>query len=107
MSQLLDKTEQLKLLPSRMPILQIAERPIQSKTSLNVSIPKSSIIPERLGHHDKVIPVCDYTITLTLSEHDSISRTIRKGMKDIRRETLAYDDPIHRPLPNQLKYLYM
>ena len=42
-----------------------------------------------------------------MSEHDSISRTIRrKGMQDIRREIPAYADPIYRPLLNQLKYLY-
>ena len=72
--QSLDKPEQTKLLP----IIQIAERPKQSKTRLKISIPISSIIPESLGHHDKVIPVSDYTIPKTMSEHDSISRVIRR-----------------------------
>ena len=33
-----------------------------------------------------------------MSEHDSISRTIRrKGMQDFRREIPAYADPIYSP----------
>ena len=86
----------------RSPIIQIAERPppqhSQSKTRVKVSIPVSSIIkgPE---HHDKVIPVSDYAISQTMSECDSISRTIRKGMQDTRREISAYADQIYRPPP--------
>ena len=80
MSHLHDKPEQPKLLSGRKPIIQIAERPIQSKTRSKVSISESS------GHHDKVVPLSNYTIPQTMSEHDSISRTIRrKGMQDIRR----------------------
>ena len=57
-------------------------------------------------HHDKVIPVANYTIPQTMSEHDSISRTIRrKGMQDTRREIPAYADPIYRP-PLKPRYLY-
>ena len=90
MSKLLDKPEQPKLLPGRRPIIQIAERPIQSKTRSKVSIPESSIIPKSSGHHDKLIQVSDYTIPQTMSGHDSISRTIRrKGMQDTRREIPA------------------
>ena len=62
MSQLHVKSEQPKLLPGRKPIMQIADRLTQSQTRLKVSKPESSIIPERSGHHDKVIPVSDYTI---------------------------------------------
>ena len=65
---------------------------LQSKTKLKSY--KSS------GHHDKVIPVSDYTIPQTMSEHDSISRTIgRNDMQDMRREIPAYADPIYRPPP--------
>ena len=102
-------------MPNRRPKIQIAERPTlqhsqstnQSKTRLKVSIPQSSIIPESLGHHDKVIPVSNYTIPQTMSEYDSISRTIRrKGIKDIRREILAYADPIYRPPPKPTEIIY-
>ena len=35
-----------------------------------------------------------------MSEHDLISRTIRrKGMHDVRRGIPAYADPIYKPLP--------
>ena len=89
----------------------MAERPpshqSQSKTRSKVSVPESSIITKSSGHHDKVIPLSDYTIPQTMSEHDSISRTIRrKGMQDTRRETPAYADPVYRPHQNQQKYLY-
>ena len=94
------KPEQTKLLPGKWPIIQIAERPTQSKTRSKVSVPKSSLIQGSLGYHDKVIPVSDYTIPKTISEHDSISRTIRrKGMQDFRREISFYAYPIYRPPP--------
>ena len=97
-SQLHVKPEQLKVLPGRKPMIQIAERLIQSKTRLKFSTPESSLIPESSGHHDKVIPVSECTISQTMSEHNSISRTIsRKGMQDIRREVPSYADPIYRP----------
>ena len=108
MSQLLDKPEQSKLLPDRRPMIQIAERsPLQQSQNINQSTArsnvlmlKSSIVAKCSGHHDKVIPVSDYTIPQTLSECDSISRTIRgKGMQDIRGEIPAYADPIYRPPP--------
>ena len=80
---------------------------MQSKTRSKVSTPVSSTIPESLGHHDMVLPVSDYTIPQTMSDHDSISRTIkRKGLQDIIREMLSYADPFYRPLPSQLKYLH-
>ena len=83
MSQLPDKLEQPKLLPGRRSIIQIAERPSlqhsQSKTRAKISVPGSSVTKSS-KHHDKVIPVSDYTIPQTISEYDSISRTIRKGM---------------------------
>ena len=84
--------------------MQIAERPplqqSQSKTRLKDSLPESSIITKSSGYHDKVIPVLDYTIPQTMSEHKSISRIIRrKGMQDTRREIPAYADPINRPPP--------
>ena len=102
-----DKPEQPKLLPGGRPIIQIAERPTQSRTRSKVSTPESSVIPGRPGHHDEVIPVPNYTMPQTISEHDSISRTIkRKCMHNIRREIPAYAPPFYRPLPNQLKYLY-
>ena len=84
-------------------MIQISERPplkqsqniSQSKRKLKVSLPESSIITKGSGPHDKVIPVSDYTIPQTMSQHDSISRTIRgKGMWDIRKEIPAYADPI-------------
>ena len=101
MSQPFDKPEQPKLLPGRRPIIQIAERPplqqFQSKPRVTMSVPECSIT-KCSGHHDKVIPISDYTIPQTISEHDSISRTIRrKGMQDTRREILASADPIYRP----------
>ena len=89
MSQLLDKPEQPKLLPGRRPIMQIAKRPpLQQSQNINQSksrskgpIPESSIIAKGSGHHDKVIPVTNYTIPQTMSACDSESRTIRrKGM---------------------------
>ena len=90
-------------MPCRKPIIQIAERPTQSKRGSKVSTPESSIIPitpNSLGHHAKVIPVSDYTIPQTMSEHDSISITMkRKGMQDIRKEIPAYADPFYRPPP--------
>ena len=70
MSQLHIKPEQPKVLPGRKPILQIAERPIQSEIKSKVSTPESSIITESSGNHVKVIPVSDYTIPQTMSEHD-------------------------------------
>ena len=89
-----------KYLPGRKPIIQIAKRPIQSKSGSKVSVPERSIILESSGHHDKVISVSNYTILQTMSEHDSISRTIRrKSMQDIRREIPAYADPVYRPPP--------
>ena len=40
----------------------------------------------------------EYAILQTMSEHDSISRTItRKGMQDIRMEVPAYADQVYRP----------
>ena len=51
-----------------------------------------------------IIPVSNYTIPQTMSEHDSISRTIkRKGMQDIRREILAYTGGPPKPteIPTQ------
>ena len=73
----------------------------QSKTRSKISAPEGS------AHHDKVIAVSNYTIPQTMSEHDPMSRTIRrKGMQDIRREIPAYADPMYRPLQNQLEYLY-
>ena len=85
-------------MPGRRSIIQIGERALQSKTISKVSIPESSIIPKYLAHQDKGIPVSDYTIPQTMSECDSISRTIRrKGMWDIRREIPAYVDPIYMP----------
>ena len=108
MSELLDKPEQPKLLPGRRPIIQITERPLlqqsqnshQSKTRLKVPIPESSIIPKGSGYHDKVIPVSDYTIPQKMSEHDLISKTVRrKDMQDTRRKIPAYPDPIYRPPP--------
>ena len=104
-SQLYDKPEQPKLLPGIKPIIQIAERPIQSKTRLKFSTSESSIIPESSGHHDRVIPVSSYTIPETMSWCDSLSRTIkRKGMQDIRWEIPAYADPFYRlpPKPNEI-----
>ena len=107
-SQLLNKPEKPKLLPGRRPIIQLVERPPlqkswninQSKTRSKVSIPESSLIPESSGHHDKGIPVPNYTIPQTTSEHDSISRTVRrKGMQDIRREIPSYADLIYSPPP--------
>ena len=87
-------------MPGRRPIIQITERPLQSKTRLKVSMPESSIIPESSGHYGKVIPVSHYTIQQTMSECDSISRTIRrKGMHDIRWGIPAYMDPVHRHPP--------
>ena len=80
-------------MPGRRPISHVAERP------------ESSIIPESSGYHDKVIPVSDCTIPQTVSECDSISRTIRrKGMQDIRREIPAYADAIYRlpPKPTEI-----
>ena len=115
MSQLLDKPVQPRLLPDRRPIIQIAERsPLQqsqninpSKTRLKVPIPKSSIITKSSGHHDKVIPVLDYPIPQTMSEHGSVSRTIRrKGMQDTRRKFQLMLIPFVGPCLNQLKYLY-
>ena len=112
MSQPHDKPEQPKLLPHRRPIIQIVDRlPLQQsqninqpKTRLKVSIPESSIIPESLGHHDKVIPVPDYTIPQTMSECNSIFRTIRrKGVQDTRREIPAYAEPIFRPPPKPME----
>ena len=38
-----------------------------------------------------------------MSEHDSISRTLRKGMQDVRREIPAYADPIYGPPPKPTK----
>ena len=99
------KPEQPKLLPGRRPIIKIAERPIQYKTRSKVSIPESFIITEDSGHHDKVIQISDYTIPQTISECDSISRTIRiKGMQDFRKEIPAYADPIYRhpPKPTEI-----
>ena len=61
-SQLYDIPEQPKLLQGRRPIIQIAGRPTHSETRPKVSTPESFIIPESSGHHDKVIPVPDYTI---------------------------------------------
>ena len=78
---------------------------MQSKTELKVSTPESSIISGRPGHHDKVIPVPDYTIPQTLSEHDSISRTItRKYMQDNRWEMPSYAGPFYRspPTPTEI-----
>ena len=93
-SQPLYKPEQLKLLPGRKPIIQIAERPIPSKTRSKVSTPENS------GLHHKVIPIPDYTIPQTMPELDSTSRAIRrKGMQDVRREIPAYADAIYRPPP--------
>ena len=70
MFQPFDKSEQPRLLPDRRPIIQIAERlPLQqpqSKTRSKVSVPESSIITKSSGHHDKVIPVSDYTIPQTM-----------------------------------------
>ena len=95
MSHLHVKPKQPKLLPGRKPIIQIAEMPIHSKTGLKVSVPESS------GHHDQVIPV-SYTIPQTMSEHDSISRIIRrKDMQDFKREIPAYANPVYR-LPPKL-----
>ena len=108
MSQLLDKPEPPRLLPGERPIIQIAERfPLQqsqninqSKTRSKVSIPESSISTKSSGHHDKVIPISNYTIPQTMSEPDSISRKIRrKGMQDTRRRIPAYAHPIYRPPP--------
>ena len=103
MSQPFDKPEQPRLLPGRMPIIQIAERPIlqqsQSKTRMKTSVPESSI-SKSSEHHDKVIPVSVYTIPQTMSEHDKISRTIRrKSMQDTRREIPTCANPIYRPPP--------
>ena len=99
-SQPYDKPEQPKLLPGRVPIIQVAKKPTQSKTSLKVSILESAIIPESSGNHDKVNPVSNYTIPQTMSEYDSFSRTIkRKGIQDLRREITAYADPFYRPPP--------
>ena len=93
-SQLHDKHEQPKLLSGRKSIAQIEKRPIQPKTRLKISTPEIS------GHPDKVIPVSNYTIPQTMSECDSVSRTIRrKGMQDIRREIPSYADAIYRPHP--------
>ena len=95
MSQPHVKREQPKLFPGRKPIIQRAERVIQSKTRSKVSTPECSIITESSGHHDKVIPVSQ-----TMSEHDSSSRTIRrKGKQDFRREIPSNDDPMYRPPP--------
>ena len=67
---------------------------------LKISIPESSIITKGSGHHDKVILVSNDTIPQTMSEHDSISRTIRrKGLQDTWREIPDYTDPIYRPPP--------
>ena len=50
--------------------------------------------------HDKVIPVPDYMIPKTMSEHGSISRTeTRKGMQDITREKPAYADSFYGSPP--------
>ena len=105
MSQLFDEPEQARLLPAVKPIIQIVERhPLQqsqSKTRAKISVPESSITKSS-EYHVKVIPVSDYTIPHTMSECESICRTIRKGMQDTRREILIYADPIHKPPLNQL-----
>ena len=72
-SQLHVEPEQPKLLPGRKPIIQKAERPIQSKTRSKVSTPESSTITESSEHHDKVTPVSACTIPQTMSKHNSIS----------------------------------
>ena len=93
-------------MPGRRPITQIAERPIQSKTRMKVSIPESSLIQKGPGQHDKVIPVSDYTIPQTMSECDSISTAIRrKDMQDMRSKISVYADPIYRPLPKPTEIL--
>ena len=64
-SPLLDKPEQLQLLPGRRPIILIAEKSIlqqpqniiQPKTKLKISVPEISIVPESSQLHDKVIPL--------------------------------------------------
>ena len=74
-SQPYDKPEQPQLLPGRKPITQIAQRftlqqsqkITQSKTRLKMSTPESSIFLGKTGHHDKVIPVPDYTVPLCQS----------------------------------------
>ena len=72
-------------MPGRKSNIQIAERTTEF------------YISGRSGHHDKVIPVPNYTIPQTMSEPDSISRTItRKGMQDFRREIPTYADPFYR-----------
>ena len=106
MSQPFDKPEQLKLLPGRRPIIQTAERPplqhSQSKMTAKISVPESSIT-KGLEHHDEVTAVSDYTFPQTMSEHDSIYETIRKGMQDTQREILAYADPTYRPQAKPIK----
>ena len=67
--QLHDKPEQPKLLSGRKPIIQIAERPpLQQSQNITQSKTRSKFsTPECLGHHDKVIPVPNYTIPQTLA----------------------------------------
>ena len=102
MSQPFDKPEQPKLIPGRRSMIQIAERiplqQFQSKIRAKVSVPESFMLEKCSGHHDKVFPVSNYQIPQTMSEHDSISRTIRrKGIQDTIRKIPAYANPIHRP----------
>ena len=64
-----------------------------------------SIITESSENQEKVTPVSDYTSPQTVSECDSISRTIgRKWNQDFRREIPAYADPIYRlpPKPTEI-----
>ena len=79
----------------------------QSKTSWKISPQKRSIFLGRSEQHDKVIPVPNYMEPKTMSEHDSISKTItRKGMQNIRRENPAYTDPFIGPPPKPTVILH-
>ena len=99
-----DKPEQLKLLPGRKPIIQIAERPIlqplqiitqPNMTSKVLSKGKSAFSERSIQHEDQVIQVPKFMIPKIVSEHvkktlsqdDSITRSkTRNEMPDIRGE---------------------
>ena len=104
---LYDKPEQPKLLPGRKPIIQIAERSTQSKTILTVSTPESYKILESSGHHEKVIPVSNYTVPQTISGHGSPSRTIKMmACMMLERKSQFMMIQFIGSLPNQMKYLH-
>ena len=69
-------TPQTCILPETKAISRMKPRISQGRAGIKR---KTLIFPQ----HDEVIPVPNYTIPKTMSEHDLISRTItRKGMQD-------------------------